>query len=94
MAHKKHGGTPNFERGVTNDCGKVAYRSRKAARHGSRYRPASDGVRMRAYHCEDGCGLWHLGHNPGPVRRGEVSTDEYYRRGRYAPDDNEIEESA
>ncbi len=91
-SHKNHGASKRrFVYGVRNACGKVAYPDRKRARHAARWKPNEQ---LRAYRCEDGCGLWHLGHNPGPVRRGEVSADEYYRRGRYAPDDNEIEESA
>lgn len=57
-------------------CGKIAWPSRKAARHHVRnhHRRADP---QQAYRCPYGLG-WHLGHLPPAVRRGE------YDRGTYA----------
>lgn len=60
-----------------NSCGKLAYPTREAARHGIRRH--SQGDQMRPYRC-DGCGLWHAGHLPTAVKRGHLTADEYYGR--------------
>jgi hypothetical protein len=36
---------------------------------------------LRPYRCED-CENWHIGHKPHDVIRGEVSADEWYRKGK------------
>lgn len=60
-----------------NECSKIAYQSREMARAGARRH--SQGEQLRPYRCET-CALWHVGHLPRAVRRGDVTADEYYGR--------------
>lgn len=68
--------TPSYKQAARNECGLVAYQSRADARRGRNHTP---GEQLRAYQC-DGCGLWHLGHTPDPVRSGDVSAARFFHR--------------
>lgn len=57
-----------------NECGVIAFGSRKQARQRSKHLP---GKHVRPYRCPD-CELWHLGHLPVVVLVGEVSASEWY----------------
>lgn len=54
--------------------GKVLFRDRKTARMHSRRMKSRIG-RMNAYECDIHPGLWHLGHLPSVVVRGEVGRE-------------------
>lgn len=54
--------------------GKILFRDRKTARMHAR-RTKSRSRRMNAYECDVHPGLWHLGHLPGAVIRGELGRD-------------------
>ena len=56
-----------------NECGKVAYLARASAKWAGKRHVE----KMRPYACST-CGLWHLGHLPRAVRRGELTADEWY----------------
>lgn len=40
-----------------------------------------DGDHMRPYRCAE-CRMWHIGHLPKPVRRGQVAAADVYRGAR------------
>lgn len=62
----------------TNECGKVAYGSRKAARLGAKRTPkARHEPPRRAYRCPH-CKWWHWGHLPNAVRHGALTIGEAY----------------
>jgi hypothetical protein len=72
--------------GARNDCGKVAYATRRAAKDGLQRLP-DRGKGMRPYKCsypqgspQEGCGWWHNGHLPRAVQRGDVTAGEAYGR--------------
>jgi len=66
--------------GFCDDCGKLTYLSRKAAKLvGHRLRP-----RRNAYECPFYDGFFHVGELPLPIRQGHVSRDEFYGRGEAA----------
>ena len=54
--------------GRCSSCGKYTYLTRKAARHAVR---SVHHDSMRPYRCPEHPHLWHIGHNPGWVVRGE-----------------------
>lgn len=64
---------------LTCQCGKRGYDSRKAAKRVLR-RAHPDGTRMHAYQCDIDTTLWHVGHTPEPVKRGDVDRHTYYAR--------------
>lgn len=61
-------------RTVSCSSGKFSYVSRAVAKEWAR--KARVGT-MRPYRCTE-CGLWHVGHKPKAVIRGEVSSTEWY----------------
>lgn len=65
-------------------CGKFAYGSmreaKKVAKKARRTKLEHGVAPLSAYPC-DACTLFHVGHLPGVVKRGEVSRAEYYGRG-------------
>jgi hypothetical protein len=57
--------------GTCLEHGKMLFRNRKIARrHARRVHP---GARLSAYECATNLGMWHYGHLPEPVTRGELS---------------------
>lgn len=51
-------------------CGKLAYPSKKVAKAKAAEQRRNTGEMIRAYHCEDGCHAWHMGHPWG--QRGKI----------------------
>ena len=64
---------------LTCECGKRGYPNRGAAKKALR-RAHPDGNRMHAYQCDVDSALWHVGHTPEPIKRGEVDRHTYYAR--------------
>lgn len=64
---------------ITCVCGKRGYPSRSSARK-VRTRGHSDASSLHAYRCDDDPTLWHLGHMPAAVKRGEIDRHTYYDR--------------
>ncbi len=57
--------------------GKRGYRARGDARKALRDLHPGQRQGMRAYHCEH-CDLWHLGHLPWAVKRGQATARDHY----------------
>lgn len=90
MSHTHRDPRPLSLTAGTNDCptGKQAHASRKSAKqHASRIR-RTNGEHLRPYRCPY-CELWHVGHLPGAVIRGELSDDQHYGRAPLTPVDVE-----
>lgn len=87
MSSRRHTNSPASVRGMQRDaenlplaepctlCGKLRFRTRKAAKRALRRLQTSDS--MSAYPCGD---YWHIGHTPWAVRRGVVSRHEWQPR--------------
>jgi hypothetical protein len=65
----------------TNECpsGKFAHPTRKGAKEHASNARRRTGEHVRPYRCPI-CDLWHVGHLPRAVVRGEVSSDQAYGR--------------
>lgn len=59
-------------------CGKYRYFTRKAAKRAMRrlYPDRNNHGRLNAYECRIETNVWHLGHLPEAVKRGDVGRDQ------------------
>lgn len=67
-------------RAVTCSSGKFGYVSRRTAKESANKQRQASGP-MRPYRCDE-CSLWHIGHKPKAVIRGEVTSSEWYEQRR------------
>ena len=56
---------------------KQGYSSKRWAKHAIRTRHTGD-KGMSAYTCADGNGIWHIGHLPKAVVRGQIGREDIY----------------
>lgn len=64
-------------RSTSCSSGKWTYPDRAQAKtHAAKMRAAGHGG-LRPYRCRE-CGRWHVGHKPTVVRRGLMSSEEWY----------------
>lgn len=61
-------------------CGKRAHITRSSAEEHQRRLRQSGDKGSRPYRCPEGNGLWHVGHLPDAVIRGDVTATEHYGR--------------
>lgn len=69
------------QRWVDGRCssGKRGFMDRGGAKYAARWEAKTGTPGLRPYACDE-CGNWHIGHKPEPVKRGEVTAEEWYRR--------------
>lgn len=86
MSHHKTGNGSPVNHGIrswaTNGCssGKRAWMGRADAKSAANQAARNGLDKLRPYQCPE-CGLWHIGHLPQAVLRGEVGRSDYYAEG-------------